>query len=145
VSVGTVILLGLGSKDLLVTLGYGAGAEEPALPVVPSRDHWGHWPLVRRRLSTSSSAYSEAVAEEIIEEVEEELQQAEITFRSLPANWTKVLDDALQKVQAKIKAETIFDLPARKEERRKAAQAARKELERLEEEELMQMFLMIDN
>lgn len=146
-SIGTIILLGMGSQDLLVTLGYGSGIAQPPSPppIQPVSEHWGHWPLIRRRISTSS-AYSEETVEELVEEVEEKVEEEvrEVIIHSLPFDWDRILDNALQKIQAKIEAEIFVDVKARKEERRRAALAARKELERLQEEELIQVLFMIN-
>lgn len=127
----------MGSQDLLVTLGYGASAEEAPV-VVPQREHWGHWPLVRRRIGSSSTAY----AEEFIEDVEEELEQ--VVVKGLPPDWNRILDDALTKVQAKVKAQVSLDTAFRKKERGRLAALARKEFERLEDEEAAIAFLLME-
>jgi len=141
--IGNVVLLGLGSPNLIATLGYAPSGEEAPVQQAPP-EHWGHWPLVRRRLGSSSTAYGKDVIEELVEEVEQSFERVEETVKTLPPDWNRILDDALEKIQAKIKAEKIIDLPSRKEERRRAVAFARKELERLEDEEAAIVFLLME-
>ena len=137
-SIGTIILVGLWSQDRLVTLGYGSGVSVPPVPpVVTEREHWGHWPLVRKRTSTSSAFEEEEETEIAVAETVDEIPIEVPVLRTKPLNWDGVAFDALQKAQDKIKAETFVDIAARKEERRRAQE------ERQEEEDAMIAFLLL--
>lgn len=140
----SVVLLGMQS-GLLVTLGYGTTAAPPPPPVVevPSQDHWGHWPFVRRRLTSTSTGIEEEVIEAFVEEVEEALDEG-VQIRVPEPDWSRVLDEALEKIQAKLQQERFIDLPRRKEERKRLAELARLELIRIEDEEAAIAFLLME-
>lgn len=142
------ITIGLGVENKLVTLGYGTGGAGPAPPPpaagVTAPEHWGHWPFVRRKLTSTSTGVEEEVIEAFVEEVEQEIEQATEGVYVRAPDWNRILDEALASIQERLAQERVFDLPARKQERRRIAEIARLELIRLEDEEAAIAFLLME-
>lgn len=119
-----------------------SAGEAPIEETIPQPEHWGHWPLVTRRLGRqpfkgTSNVFSDEENEqpEVREiEINEELPRV----KTKPPNWDRVLDNALEKIQSKLRNERIEKLRKRQ---------LRRELEKRleEEEEIMQIFLMLDD